>query len=131
MIALDTNVLVRYIMQDDVDQAARASKLVESLSADRPALIPLVVVVELAWVLARSYKLKRPQIAQAIEGLMSSRELIIAQSATVWSALRAYRKGKGDFSDCLIARCATAEGCSQVMTFDRAAARHSGMQLIN
>lgn len=130
MIALDTNVLVRYIMQDDDVQAARASALIESLSSTDPALVPLVVIVELAWVLQRSYKLSREQVTQAVEALLSSRELIVAQSGTVWSALRAYRSGKGDFADCLIARCAVADGCTRTMTFDRAAARHSGMQLI-
>lgn len=130
MIALDTNVVVRYIMQDDAEQAAKAGALMESLDADHPALLPLVVMVELTWVLVRSYKLKREQIAQALESLLSSRELVIAQSATVWGALRAYRNGKGDFADYLIARCAAAEGCTSTVTFDKTAAMHSGMQLI-
>ena len=130
MIALDTNVLVRYIMQDDAGQAAKANALIDALSTDRPALVPLVVMVELVWVLTRSYKLDRDRIAQALEALLSSRELVIQQAATVWGALRTYRTGKGDFADCLIARSALADGYQPVMTFDHAAARHAGIQLI-
>lgn len=130
MIALDTNVLVRFVMQDDLRQAALANELMESLSVDEPGLIPLVVMVELVWVLTRSYKLKREQVTRVIEGLLTSRELVVAQSASVWGALRGYRTSKSDFSDCLITRCAFADGCSSIMTFDHAAAKHAGMQLI-
>lgn len=130
MIALDTNVLVRYIMQDDPAQAERANSLIDSMSSDGPALVPLVVVVELVWVLVRSYKLDREHIVQALEALLASRELVIQNAAIVWAALRIYRRGRGDFSDCLIARCAQSEGCQQIMTFDRSAAKHAGMKLV-
>ncbi len=65
MIGLDTNVLVRYIMQDDAKQAALATRLIESLSVESPAYLPLVAVVELAWGLGSAYNLDRQQVAGA------------------------------------------------------------------
>lgn len=57
MIGLDTNVLVRYIMQDDTKQSAKATQLIESLTSDEPGFIAMVSVVELYWVLTSSYGL--------------------------------------------------------------------------
>lgn len=130
MIGLDTNVLVRYIMQDDDKQAAKATKLVESLSAAAPGFITLVSVVELVWVLSSCYDLSRLQIAQALEVILRSKQLVVDQSEHVVRALRAFSTGGADFADCLIERMAASAGCAQTMTFDNAAAKTAGMTLI-
>ncbi len=130
MIGLDTNVLVRYIMQDDVKQAAKATKLMESLSAQAPGFITLVSVVELVWVLSSSYGLDRKQVAQALEIILRSRQLIVDHAEHVVRALRAFTAGNADFADCLIERIAASAGCAQTMTFDAAAAKAAGMALI-
>lgn len=130
MTGLDTNVLVRYIMQDDTRQAAKATRLIESLSSDEPGFISVVAIVELVWVLDSFYELNRAQIAQALDLILRSKQLIVDQAEQVARALRAYSVGKADFADCLIERVAAAAGCSRTMTFDVAASKSAGMTLI-
>jgi len=130
MIGLDTNVLVRYIMQDVAKQVAKATALIESLSADVPGFITLVSVVELVWVLSSCYALTRAQVAQALEIMLRSRQLIVDQAEQVVRALRAFRAGIAEFADCLSERVASSAGCAQTMTFDAGAAKTAGMILI-
>jgi predicted nucleic-acid-binding protein len=130
MIGLDTNVLVRYIMQDDAKQAPLATRLVESLSAEAPGFLPLVALVELAWVLSSAYDLDRAQLVEAFEGALRTKELVIERAEVVWKALRAFQSVNADFADCLIAHSAASAGCEKTMTFDRGAAKSAGMTLI-
>lgn len=130
MIGLDTNVLVRYIMQDDAKQAAKATQLIEALTADNPGFVSLVSVVELGWVLQASFGLRRDQVAQAVDALSRSKQLVIDQAEHVVRARRAYGSGSADFADCLIERTAAAAGCTKTMTFDVAASKSAGMTLI-
>lgn len=130
MIGLDTNVLVRYIMQDDPKQAQKATRLIGGLTSQSPGFITITSVVELVWVLSASYGLRRGQIAQALEVMVRSPQLIVDQAEHVVRALHRYRAGKADFADCLIERTASAAGCSRTMTFDVAASRDAGMSLI-
>jgi len=104
MIGLDTNVLVRYIMQDDTKQSPQAIALIESLIAE--------------------------QVRQALEALLRTRELVVDRADQVLLALRTWRDGKADFADCLIASAAASAGCERVMTFDVGAAKHAGMTLL-
>ena len=131
MIGLDTNVLVRYIMQDDAKQAPLANRLVESLSAESPGFVPLVALVELNWVLASAYGLDSEQIVQALEGLLRTREIVVEKAETVWKALRMFQRTQADLADCLIERSAAAAGCARTMTFDRGAVKGCGMALVN
>ena len=130
MIGLDTNVLVRYIMQDDPRQSAKATMLVESLDVDRPGFIGLVSVVELYWVLTSCYELTNDQVKQALDILLRTKQIVVDRADQVLRALRVFETGKADFADCLIERTAAAAGCEQTMTFDVSAARHAGMTLI-
>ncbi len=130
MIGLDTNVVVRYIMQDDVKQAKLASKLVESLTADEPGFIPIVALVELTWVLSSAYGLDRKQVAATMEILLRTIEIQVENAEVVWQAVRLYRTSNADFSDCLIERSANAKGCTHTMTFDRGAVKTCSMILI-
>ena len=131
MIGLDTNVLVRYIMQDDAKQAPLANRLVESLSAESPGFVPLVALVELNWVLASAYGLDSEQIVQALEGLLRTREIVVEKAETVWKALRMFQRTQADLADCLIERSAAEAGCARTMTFDRGAVKGCGMALVN
>ena len=130
MIGLDTNVLVRYIMQDDAAQAAKATALVETLDAERPGFVSLVSIVELYWVLSSCYDLTEAQVMQALEVLLRTKEIVVDQAEQVLRALRACAGGKGDFAACLIERTAAVAGCTRTMTFDMKAARHAGMTLL-
>ena len=131
MIGLDTNVLVRYIMQDDAKQSPIATRLVESLSASTPGFVPLVSIVELAWVLSSAYELDRTQLIEAFEGLLRTKEIVVDRAELVWSALRVFRGDNTDFADCLIERTAASAGCERTMTFDRDAAKRCGMTLVS
>jgi len=130
MIGLDTNVLVRYIMQDDATQAKKASKLIESLTPMEPGFVSLVVVVELFWVLSCAYELSRGQIVEAFDALIRSKQLVVEKKDQVVRALRVYGTSSADFPDCLIERTANAAGCEKVMTFDVGASKKAGMALI-
>ena len=131
MIGLDTNVLVRYIMQDDPKQSSKAAKLIESLDAENPGFITMVSVVELYWVLTSSYELTGAQVAQALDAILRTKQLQVERTDQVVRALRMFGHGKADFADCLIERVASKAGCSQTMTFDVGAGKHAGMTLIH
>ena len=130
MIGLDTNVLVRYLMQDDAKQAAKATRLMESLTVEVPGFVPIVSVVELGWVLTSAYGLTRSQLQQALEALLRTKELVVDRADQVLQALRIFKATKADLADCLIERSAAGAGCEQTMTFDAGAAKGAGMILI-
>lgn len=130
MIGLDTNVLVRYIMQDDPRQSPKATAVVEALDAANPGFISLVSIVELYWVLTSCYALASDQVGAALDVLLRSRQIVIDRADQVLRALRIFEAGKADFADCLIVRTAAAAGCEQIMTFDVNASRTAGMTLI-
>lgn len=130
MIGLDTNVLVRYIMQDDARQSALATKLIEGLGEDAPGFITIVSVIELTWVLESAFELNRSQIVEVFQRIMSVDVFKLDRVGVVASALRTYADGKADFADCLIERLSAQAGCDRTMTFDRNAAKTGGMVLI-
>jgi predicted nucleic-acid-binding protein len=130
MIGLDTNVLVRYIMQDDAKQSALANKLIEGLTEDSPGYISLLAIVEMVWVLESAYGLRRQQVTEALRNLLSVNVFKVDRVAVVASALRTYADGTADVADCLIERSSALAGCRCTMTFDRAAAKTGGMVLI-
>lgn len=130
MIGLDTNVLVRYIADDDASQSAAAAKVMDALTSESPGFIPLVVIAELVWVLQLSYRFNKHEIAEVVEKLLRSAELLIERAEIVAQALREFRISRADFADCLIERCAHAAGCQRTVTFDRRAATTGGMRLI-
>ncbi|SQF96597.1 putative nucleic-acid-binding protein, contains PIN domain [Paucimonas lemoignei] len=131
MIGLDTNVLVRYVAQDDQKQSAVASELIESLTASSPGFIALVSVVELVWVLQSSYQSSKSEIIVVLETLLRTRELTLENAETVWQALRRFSESNADFADCLIERSANAAGCDHTVTFDSKAAKTAGMQRLS
>jgi predicted nucleic-acid-binding protein len=130
MIGLDTNVLVRYIMQDDPKQSPKVNKLVDALTPAEPGFVTVVSIIELFWVLTSCYGLGRDQLAQALEALLGAKQLVIDQADQVVRALRSFAAGSADFADCLIERTAAHAGCTKTMTFDVAAAKIAGMTLI-
>ncbi|MBV4479101.1 PIN domain-containing protein [Pseudomonas khavaziana] len=130
MIGLDTNVLVRYVTQDDPIQSAKASELIESLTTASPGFISLVSVVELVWVLQSCYQSAKSDVVTVLETLLRTRELTVEHAEVIWQALRRFVANKGDFADCLIERCAHAAGCEYTATFDLNAVKAAGMKRI-
>lgn len=127
MIALDTNVLVRFLVEDDPAQTKRAKALLQkSIEAEKSLFVSEVVLCEVAWVLERRYDYGRSEIAQVLGQLLRAQQLSFAAMEKVEQALDAYRKGKGGFSDYLIAEDARMAGCEAVATFDRKLLREPG-----
>ena len=130
MIALDTNVLVRYLVRDDETQAAAARTVVTSLSTDKPGFVCREVVLELVWVLERAYGFSREQIAEVMEHLVSTDVLVVEAGADVARAAFSYGKGSTGFSDLMILAAAVRSNALPLHTFDRKAARLEGVSLI-
>ena len=128
MIGLDTNVLVRYIAQDDPKQSALASKLIDGLTIDNPGFITIVTVVELVWVLQSCYKSTKVEIVNVLNALIASKEMIVENTETLIRAIRIFSLSKADFSDCLIERSADKAGCEYSVTFDIGAIKHAGFK---
>lgn len=129
MIGIDTNVLVRFLVQDDPKQSKLAKKLFSSLSTENQGYIGLTVVVETVWILQRSYETPRSVIAESLEALLDAQELIVQEGSLVYFALQAYKSG-ADFADALIFHTARHAGCSTTMTFDKKAASKLDMELL-
>jgi predicted nucleic-acid-binding protein len=130
VIGLDTNVLVRYIAQDERTQAALAARLIESFTAEAPGFVSTVTLVETVWVLARAYKTAKAEILQIIEGLLRARELVIEDAETHYLALNQFEATTVDYADAVIAQAGRRAGCEFTATFDRRAAS-SGMHLLD
>lgn len=132
MIGLDTNVLLRYLVQDDPAQSARAAEIIERrLTEQDPGFVSLVSILEIVWVLGGLYKRTRSQIAQHIEMILAADTLEVQNEQEVYEALVALRNGMGTFEDALIGSIGIWRGCSATLTFDRnAAKRLNGFQLV-
>lgn len=130
MIGLDTSILIRYFVKDDPQQSPIVSKLIGALSSAEPGWLSVVVLVELLWTLKYSYRFSRAGLAGAVGHLLSSQDIVLEQYDLVRDALSMFRKSDADFADCLIAVSARAAGCSKTVTFDKVAARDTGMELL-
>ena len=131
MIGLDTNVLVRHMVQDDELQSALASELIEErCSPAEPGHIALIVLCELVWVLRSAYGYTRGQVALALRQVLVTDCFDVEEHALAWAALRGYEAGGADYADSVIARLNGARGSRTTFTFDRRAARLSGFTLL-
>ena len=129
MIGLDSNVLVRYLTQDDPVQPTRATRLIErQLSEKAPSVISLIALVELWWVLKRLYRAPGAELRQTVQDLLDTRQFVIEQRGAVIQAVKRL-DAAGDIADSLIVELARAAGCERVVTFDKDAAR-VGMELL-
>jgi len=130
MIGLDTNILIRYLVQDDARQSQTATRIIEGeLSADNPGFVSIVVMAETAWVLERAYRLTAVEIASAIKRMLQIDVLAIEDEQQVFAATIALEEGMGAFADVLIAALGEKAGCLHTLTFDRKAARLAGFEL--
>ena len=131
MASLDTNVLVRYLVQEDEQQFLRARKLIRAaVRAGETLYIPITVMLELEWVLRSNFKLSKVQVTNTLSALLSSHELYFEFETAVEIALTLYMKGTADFADCMHVALAHMAGESPLWTFDRAAAKVDGAKLL-
>jgi len=129
VIALDTNILVRYLVRDEVAQAKLARQLFQKeLSTERPGYVSIAATLELEWVLRSGYGFRRDAIRAAILGLIDTPTLIFEAEGAV---SRAAADGPGDFVDRLIHFVGAAAGCQRTVTFDRAFAKLDGVELLS
>lgn len=126
-IGIDTNVLVRYITQDDVIQSKIASDFLESLTTHNQGFINNTVVVELIWVLSRSYKKTREQIIVILDELFAMHVFEFENRELLLDVLQIYQATKADFSDLLICKINQSSHCQKTMTFDKTAFNEAGM----
>lgn len=132
MIALDTNVLLRYLTQDDPSQSRKAVDVIERrLTLENPGFVSLVSVLEIVWVLRSLYRRSQAQIADHLEMILAADTLQVQNEQEVYQAVVALRSGSGAFEDALIGALGLWWGCSATLTFDRdAAKRLTGFQLL-
>ncbi len=128
--ALDTNVMVRYLVRDDAAQAEAARSLLEGLSADRPGFICREVIVEVAWVLERAYRFSRTQIADVLVELSATDSLVVEAADDVARAALQYRQGGPGFADLMILSASARAGAGPLYTFDRALGKAGGAALL-
>ena len=130
MIRLDTNILVRYLTQDDPIQSVKARDVIERrLTDENPGFVSIVAMVETVWVLERAYELTTLEIVRAVERILQTDVLVVENEQEVFSALIALKKGQGSFADAVIAALGARRGCSRTLTFDRKALRLPGFEL--
>jgi len=127
MTGLDTNVLVRFLVEDDADQTARAARSIERCAGSGDALyVSDVVVCEVVWVMQSAYEIAKPEIIRVVGTLLKARQLAFQDADLLVRALARFARGKGDFADYVIAERARTAGCLRVATFDRALLKEAG-----
>lgn len=132
MTGLDTNLLVRFITQDDPVQAHKATHIIEEqLTAEQPGFVSVACILEMVWVLKTAYGLTDSQLAHSIQRVLQVKTFIIQNEKQVYSAMLALKTGQGTFADALIGALGLWAGCTSTLTFDRKAARLDGFELVS
>jgi len=131
MIGLDTNILVRYLTQDDPVQSPVATEIIErQLSEENPGFVSIVAMVETVWVLDRAYGFAAHEIATAVERMLQADVLVVENEQEVFTAMTAVKDEKSSFADAVIAQLGARAGCSRTLTFDHKAARLPAFELV-
>lgn len=131
MIGLDTNVLVRYLVQDDPGQSRKATQVIaKQCTRDDPGFINRIVLCELVWVLESAYGYSKETIVTVLEKLLRTGQLKIEDTQSAWTAFRMYQKGKADFADCLLGAANRFDGCNETVTFDQTASKLEDFRLL-
>lgn len=131
MIGLDTNLVLRYLLQDDPAQASRANRIMErELTRENPGFLSLPTVLEIVWVLRSVFDQSPAQIAAWLERLLAADLLVVQNEQQVFEAMYALRRGTGEFEDALIGAVNRWAGCAATYTFDRRASRLPDFRLV-
>jgi predicted nucleic-acid-binding protein len=120
MLGLDSNILLRHLLQDDAVQSPLATRLIRSrCSSEEPGFVSLIVLVEMLWTLRRGYAFGREALETAVSDLLESEELLIESEELISEALDIAKRNKLDIPDILISLVNRAHGCSETMSFDK------------
>ena len=128
MYAIDTNILIRYIVEDNPEQAQKAAEAIEQLTTEKQGFISCIVLCELNWVLKTAYKISKRERVATLQKVLSVPVFEIEQLDCCLKALRSYEKGQADFSDYLIQQIGEKHGYEILLTFDQKASRETGFQ---
>lgn len=128
---IDTNVLIRYLVQDDPEQSAKAVRFLEkNCTIDNPGHITLIILCEVVWVLKRAYQYPKKDILTALGAILSTAEFVIESPPAAWDAYQLYKTGSADFADYLIGCINRSNRCATTATLDRVAAKSDLFELI-
>ena len=131
MIGIDTNILVRYIVQDDEEQVRLATSLLEGkLSKNNQGIVSTVVLCELVWVLRRAYGYGKKQVVEVLQTLMSSAELVVDRVDDAWRAVREYETGSADFTDYYIGQMNRTLHAETTYTLDQKSGSETNFTLL-
>jgi predicted nucleic-acid-binding protein len=131
MIGLDSNILIRYLTQDDPVQSVKAIEILERrLTPKNPGFVSILAMVETVWVLDRAYGLTAEDIARVVERLLQVEVLTIENEQEVFTAMVALKRGRGSFADALIGELGARAGCTRTLTFNQKALRLRGFELV-
>lgn len=131
MIALDTNVLLRFLMRDDEAQFTKIARFLNTLELqNKQARVSLLVVLEMVWVLSHSYQLKRKQVIEGMRLLMTMPSLSFEHTEALQNLLVKAQNTTFDLSDLLIALHYQAEKNLPIVTFDKKAAKFEDFTLL-
>jgi len=131
MVALDTNVLLRYLLDDHEAQSRSAKILISSLNSTNKAFIGREVLLEVIWVLNRIYKVGRLELSKILFHILNSSEFIVEDAESLEEALGLFQNSQGDLSDLLILSHARQLGALPLVTFDKKLAEYEGVSLLN
>ena len=125
MIGIDTNVLIRYIVQDDPGQSRIATRMIEeNLSPENKGFIPSIVLCEVIWVLKRFYRQPKEQLLLVVKTILETEVFEVEHRDCAWRAYYDFDEGDADFSDYYIAQVNKVYGASFTVTFDETAQKH-------
>jgi predicted nucleic-acid-binding protein len=131
MIGIDTNVIVRLIVNDDERQSRAAERFIrEHGGSGQPCYVSDVTMIETVWVLETVYGYDRAMVADALAGLLEAEQLEFSSPIDIANAVDDFRLGRAEFADCLIGRINLRAGCTHTATFDRKAAKLAGFELL-
>jgi len=131
MIGLDTNVLVRYLTQDEPQQCTKVDALFADIAArgDRCFVSP-IVLCELVWVLREAYDRTKAEIVTVLDGIIATKQFEIGEKDVIRGAVDAFRHGPGDFADYVIGESSRAADCAETVTFDGSLKGGAGFRML-
>ena len=130
MIGIDSNVLIRFLTNDEPTQAERARELMASRTSDEPGHVSLVALVETWWVLKHHYRIARERLLDVVQGLLDTPSLVFQCSDEIRRAIQSSRSLGIDLPDVLLVHLDASLDCEATVTFDRRAARIPGIRLV-
>ncbi len=124
MLGIDTNILVRFLVQDDKAQFDKARKLIKrEVSAGRRVFVSQLVLLETEWVLRSRYDINKNEMIATLSGLLDATDLQFEDEAAIEEALFIWKDNAAEFADCLIGTKNRKLGCSMTATFDAKASK--------